>query len=73
MAQDYVRRMNVLEGLKPAILCVKQQSPVWAGHVSYVAVRPKLCKVHYLRIAAVGTGAHEQTIKCLFYVRHYVG
>jgi hypothetical protein len=28
--------------------------PLWAGHVSYVAVRPRLCKVHYLRIAAVG-------------------
>ena len=31
------------------------QWPKWAGHVSYVAVRPRLCKVHYLRKADLGT------------------
>ena len=38
------------------------QRPVWAGHVSYVAVRPRLCKARYLRIAA--TREHAPHDRC---------
>jgi hypothetical protein len=36
--------------------------PVGAGHVSYVAVRPRLCEGHYLRIAA--TREHAPHDRC---------
>jgi hypothetical protein len=38
------------------------QCPVWAGHVSYVAVRPRLCKARFLRIAA--TREHAPHDRC---------
>jgi hypothetical protein len=38
------------------------EGPQWAGHVSYVAVRPRLCKARFLRIAAVSMANGESLL-----------
>jgi hypothetical protein len=53
-----------LKGRIAATACCWQRR-LWAGHVSYIAVRPRLCKARFLRIAAVGMADGESRLSTL--------
>ena len=47
-----LQRMSSLAG-RSAAFSAMGEGPQRAGHVSYIAVRPRLCKARLLRIAAI--------------------
>ena len=47
-------RMSALGKLRRSIESLRERQ-LWAGHVSYVAVRPRLCKARFLRLADMQT------------------
>jgi hypothetical protein len=56
-----LQRKSGLKGRIAATACCWQRR-LWAGHVSYIAVRPRLCKARFLRIAA--TREHAPHDRC---------
>ena len=45
-------RMSASGKLRHSIESLRERQ-LWAGHVYHATVRPRLCKVHYLRIAPI--------------------
>ena len=49
----------------PAKFRGRVKGRLWAGHVYHATVLLRLCKVHYLRIAAVGMADGESRLSTL--------